>query len=126
MRQLTTARATFDVSDDNDEAQAPIDLRDVRLLAVQVPASWDDAGAIGFYAAALPGPRGKTPDSGDYALAFAIEVNSDSYRVLTAAEQAMARGLAFVRILSLEAASMPDPFAQTLDSELVFVVEPRD
>lgn len=126
MRQLTAFGAIFDVSADNDEAKSAIDLRGFKLVAIQVPSTWDDAAAVAFYSCARSGPRGRNPATADYALALALEVTADTYRVLTAAEQAMARGLCFVRVLSLEAASMPDPFAQTLDSELVLVVEPRE
>jgi len=126
MHQLTVAEAVFDVSEDDAYATAAVDLRNFRLMAVEIPAAWDEAASIGFLSTARSGPRNYPPAFAEFDLAFALDIAGTGYRVLTGAEQAMARGLSWVWVASLDPADLTDTIVQGADSELLLVVEPRD
>ena len=120
MRQLTTTRARIAAS--GEESTDYVDFRAYKLVAVRVPSGWT-AAAIAFLCA--PGLDQRGAPSDDYALAFALEVTADTYRVLTEDEQAMARALAITQIGSRDDSDLTDPVTQVSAVELVFVVEPR-
>lgn len=121
MAQLDIVRWKIDTGDD-DTTSNEIDLRSRRLVAIQMPTAWT-AAAIAFYA--RPGlPKGD-PGNDVAQLAFVVEASAEQYRVLTQGEQAMAAGLAWTTIVSVDPDSLPDTVAQADDRLLIGVTEPR-
>lgn len=106
------------VADDDDESTGEVDLRNCRLLAVQMPATWTAAALAFFSRPGLPkGHQGNdTPQ-----LALVLEVSAGQYRTLTEDERSMADGLAVTSIQSILAADLPTVTGVTQAADRVIV-----
>lgn len=101
-----------------------VDLRSHRLLAIQMPAAWSTA-AIGFFSQPFAS-REETHGSNDaYQFATALDVADGEYVLLTSSERAMCDGLALVKLLSVDPASLPDEVVQAANREIVLIGSPR-
>lgn len=97
-----------------------IDLRECRIVAIQMPADWDTA-AITF--SSRPDPDGisqSVTDSGGTEVS--VTAAADQYLVMVDADRVAVEGLAFTKVRS---GTLSSPVNQTADRDVVLVVEPR-
>lgn len=124
MGQLTICRFKIKIADSTTVSNEQ-DLRGFRLVALHMPTAWDTSATVSF--TARPGlARGDTADGNDAhqavadsdGAALAISVAASKYVVFTTIEKDLVGGLAFAKLVAAG--------AQSVDREIIGVLQPRD